>query len=95
MRRSLGPSAFASGGCNSIGRPSRIRGQLTEMKYCCPVKGPDWASRGRLRIFPATAIQARWSSCVIPWLWLQAFTAVLKAARQRNCAGVFGSRGFL
>ena len=94
MRRSLGPSAFAAGGCNSIGWPSRIRGQLTEMKYCCPDSGPDWASRGRLRTFSAAAHHCFKSSCVMPWLWLQAFTAVPNAARQRNCAGVRGSRGF-
>ena len=40
-RRRFGPSAFSAGGCSSIPRPCCARAQLTPMKYCCPVNGPD------------------------------------------------------
>jgi hypothetical protein len=93
-RRRFSPSAFSAGGCSSIPRPCCARAQFTAIKYCCPVNGPDWANRGRLRIFSAAAIQALWSSCVIPWASLQTFTAAPKTARQRSCAGVRGSLGF-
>ena len=40
-RRRFGPSAFSAGGCSSIPWPCCARAQLTPMKYCCPVNGPD------------------------------------------------------
>jgi len=45
-------------------RSIRARELLIPMKCSCPVSGPHWPSRGRLRTFAAVAFQASCCSCV-------------------------------
>ena len=52
------PKATGAGGQNSISRPMQARELLIPTKCCCPVSGPHWFRRRRLRTFAPAAIQA-------------------------------------
>ena len=59
----FGRNATGAGGQSSQSRPRRGSVLLIPTKCCCPVSGPHWPSRGRLRTSAAT-IQASCGSSV-------------------------------
>ena len=63
------------------------------IEYCCPVSGPDWRIRDRLRSFAPSAMQASRCSSVSDWLYL--LEAARNRARQRSCLKVRGLLGLM
>jgi hypothetical protein len=73
--------------------PSDFSAHSLPTHHCCPVSGPVWARRGRLRRLAPAAMQASCCSSVRAWLYFR--EAALRRARQCSWLGVRGSRGFL
>ncbi len=65
--------------------------QRFRTQCCCPVRLPDWSSRGRLCCLAPSATHA--SCCFFVSASLYSFEAAASRSRQRSCAGVWGSLG--